>query len=564
MNVRTATPHNQASQIRIPARLLWKFGVTFVIIAALLYSPVATNFNLTQTGQAAIPANVSLTCQPYVQVNNHAFDLGTGGNSDYASEEGFEVLVFNRQLYVGMEADNSLGARLWRTKAGVAIPASQADWEEVAADANGYPFGISEITQNDHIDSLAEFNGYLFASTANGGSSTYGTLVFRSPSGDPGSWENAIAAYGAGFGSVENTNFKDMIEFQGHLCGGTQNWSTGAQVWCTPDGITWEQKNTSGFGHSSQDIYNVEVWSSYVYNGALYFGVQNQGQLRSNPADDAAKIFRTQDISGTPTWTEVYSGPSGSTRADILGELDGYLYVATRGANGIVILRSPTGNSGSWEQVNLEGMDGDANNTGTVVDGAATHNGALYVAVSNTAQGFELWRTTGRLQAGSSLVNWEQVGGNGLTDTHNVHAQLIPYNGYFYVWTSNYTSGQQVLQTECGYEQTLPVSQTNFDYVFDPLINAAIRFGALGTVTQVTVKAYPGAWDSDGVVVNGVVPVKRHYTVSVNGAGYSADVVLGYDQQEFDESNIVSESTTYQALWTGDSWGGLQQCDRLI
>jgi len=66
MNVRTATPHNQASQIRIPARLLWKFGVTFVIIAALLYSPVATNFNLTQTGQAAIPANVSLTCQPYV------------------------------------------------------------------------------------------------------------------------------------------------------------------------------------------------------------------------------------------------------------------------------------------------------------------------------------------------------------------------------------------------------------------------------------------------------------------------------------------------------------------
>ncbi len=49
--------------------------------------------------------------------------------------------VYQDRLYLGMEADNSLGARLWRTKVGIAYPGDQADWEEVAADANGLPFG---------------------------------------------------------------------------------------------------------------------------------------------------------------------------------------------------------------------------------------------------------------------------------------------------------------------------------------------------------------------------------------------------------------------------------------
>ncbi|MCD6345070.1 MAG: hypothetical protein J7M17_05675, partial [Anaerolineae bacterium] len=47
--------------------------------------------------------------QGWTPVNEGAFGLGTGADSSYRSEEGFEVLVYNGRLYVGMEADNSLG-----------------------------------------------------------------------------------------------------------------------------------------------------------------------------------------------------------------------------------------------------------------------------------------------------------------------------------------------------------------------------------------------------------------------------------------------------------------------
>jgi len=57
------------------------------------------------------------TAKPWVQVNDGAFGLGdpSGQNPPYSSEDGFEVTVFNDQLYVGMEGDNQYGARVWRT-----------------------------------------------------------------------------------------------------------------------------------------------------------------------------------------------------------------------------------------------------------------------------------------------------------------------------------------------------------------------------------------------------------------------------------------------------------------
>lgn len=394
-------------------------------------------------------------CTDWVQVNDDAFGLDSGGS--YTNEEGFEVLVFNDQLYLGMEADNSLGARLWRTKAGVTMPASQADWEEVVADASGLPFGLPNVAQNDHIDSLAAFNGYLYASTANRGNSTLGTRVFRSASGDPGSWSDALVHIDrdgdgvsevisdtAGFGDLNNTNFKDMQVFQGWLCGSTYNLSSGAQVWCTADGTTWTQKNTNGFG----DPDNFGIGSAEVFRGALYVGMQSQG-AGSGEADDVGRLFRTNDLNGLPTWTEVYSGTAGSFRVDILGSLGGYLYIATRSPDGIVILRSASGDPGSWTQVNQAGMDGDADNFTAVVDGAAVYNGALYVAVANMAGGFQLWRTAGIWKEARATVDWTWVGPDGLGDPSNISSQLIPFNGYLYAWTTNYASGQQVLRANC-------------------------------------------------------------------------------------------------------------------
>ncbi len=210
-----------------------KAGFFFIIVLVLAAGPV----------KSETPGK----CSDWSPANEGAFGLGTGVDNNYDQEEGFELVVYKEQLYVGMEADNSLGARIWRTKAGITVPINQDDWEEVAADANSKPFGVDNVTQNDHIDSLVEFKGYIYASTANGGNSTFGTRIFRSSTGNPGSWEDSIGGLSPGFGDVNNTNFKDMIVFRSGgtdwLCGGTHNSTTGAQVWCTTDGTSWTKKN---------------------------------------------------------------------------------------------------------------------------------------------------------------------------------------------------------------------------------------------------------------------------------------------------------------------------------
>ncbi len=388
-------------------------------------------------------------CQPFRQVNEDAFGLGGGEDGTFLNEEGFEVEVFQGQLYLGMEADNSLGVRLWRSRAGVYAPNSQADWEEVAADSQGYPFGNPNLEQDDHVDSLAEFDGFLYVSTANRGLTQWGSNLYRSPSGDPNSWQNVLEELGAGFGNAANVNFKDMIRFQGYLCGGTQNWMDGAQVWCSQDGLKWVQKNRSGFGEHHPNPSNSGIWSSMVFRNALYFGVRNNGLSFVDPSDDVGKLFRTLKLDGNPSWEEIFSSQAApQNRVDLLGELDGYLYIATRSPQGVIVYRSPSGDSGSWQAVSLPGINGNPNNLQVHVDGAVVYDRRLYVAVSNMTSGLQLWRTQGALQQ-TQLVDWERIGGDGLGDADNVRAELAVFNYHLYAWVTNYHSGQKVLRSHC-------------------------------------------------------------------------------------------------------------------
>ena len=237
---------------------------------------------------------------------------GLGEHSGlYTGQEAFDLTVYNGRLYVGMEGRAC--ARVWRTRSGVSAPSTQADWEQVVS--NGFD-GTTDCavtpptTDNDHIDSLEPFHGYLYASTAMQTSDKRGTQVWRSASGDAGTWTRVNEP---GFGLRTNENFKDMIEFAGLLCGGTGNAgsgagaadeSAGAQVWCT-DGITlhpsrpgqlvWTQRNVDGFGH----VENIKIWSSATHGNALYFGAEAVGQNGS--------LWRTRDIDNPKAWEMVFS-----------------------------------------------------------------------------------------------------------------------------------------------------------------------------------------------------------------------------------------------------------------
>lgn len=485
-------------------------------------------------------------CSNWTPVNDPAFGLGTGDDDDYSAEEGFEVLTFRDRLYVGMEADNSMGARIWRTGAGVAIPQTQSDWEEVIADGEGRPFGVDDTLQVDHIDSIAAFKDTIYASTANrSGSSPGGTLVFRSSTGDAGTWEQVNRA---GFGDTNNGNFKDMRTFTVNgtewLCGGTGNDVDGAEVWCTQDGTTWEKKNAGGFGNPSNSL----IASTAVFEGVLYVGVSN--------TDDAGSVWRTPNLK---EWEKVYTAIDHS-RVEVAGVLNDELYIAEGAADGrygleppMRVFRSAGGDAGTWQEVGTR-IGHDENNARTIVDGATVYNGHLYISTMNNVSGAEVWRTDG--------TTWTHVtaGNEGFGDTDTFAAELIPFNGYLYAWTSNYAQGQRVRRTKCPYQRTVEITKTNESYALDAPLYATLNFSDRGNVNTVTVSAYPDAWATEP---DSTRPVKRHYELHADGDTFTATITLGYTDAELVAAG-GSESNVYLARWTGDTWEPCPQNKRSL
>ena|GEM_PF-1116895 len=472
-------------------------------------------------------------CVPWLPVNDPAFSLGTGADSDYTAEEGFEVLVAGERLYVGMEADNSLGARLWRTRSGVVVPQDQSDWEEVAADGNGLPFGVAHTAQADHIDSLAEFDGAIYASLANRTGTISGTLVFRSPSGASGSWTQVIAP---GFGSLENGNFKDMLVFNtggaAWLCGGTANEKDGAQVWCTQDGFLWQQKNASGFGDPANEL----ITSLEVFQGALYAGLTNR---------QAGTLWRSSDLL---TWTQVYTATNRPS-VSLAGGFNGQMYIAEGALDGrlpgdpaLRVLRSPSGDPNTWSEVG-SAIRADLNNTRTIVDGAALYNTGLYLSTMNNDTGVEIWRTT-------DGANWQQVNPDGFGNSSTFAAELVPFNGYLYAWASDYALGQRVYRSNCPLVETQAISGNGL-YNFTS-VGAQIDF-LDASLDQVQVQVSPGAFPT---AQTESLPVQRFYKLLASPAvaDFTADLTLSYAQGEFDASDIGDEGTTFLTRWDGSQW----------
>jgi len=220
------------------------------------------------------PGTYAGPCKPWVQVNDPAFGLGdpSGQSPPYAGEEGFEVAVFAGCLYLGMEADNLYGARVWRTRPGVRVAAGQGDWQQVVHDAFG------DVANNDHIDSLEVLGGALYASTAQRDANRDGTEVWRSDDGITWTQVNTD-----GFGMAANENLKDLARFSVSgstcLCGGTLNAQAGAQVWCTTGTLQgagpqllWTQVNADGFGTTD----TIKVWSTGVFSDRFYVGMERQ------------------------------------------------------------------------------------------------------------------------------------------------------------------------------------------------------------------------------------------------------------------------------------------------
>ena len=165
-----------------------------------------------------------------------------------------------------------------------------------------------------------------------------------------------------------------MITFAGLLYAGTYNQTSGAQVWRTADGDSWEQIIPDGFGNPN----NVEISSMAIHRATLYAATRDRG--------DGGELWRTYDGFN---WFKVDSWPAAAQAACMVVH-DGSLFIGTAGEEGAEVWSSRDGVH--WVHCNDPGF-GDAGNKSTLAAGGF-HN-QLYVATSNPSRGAVTYRTSG-------------------------------------------------------------------------------------------------------------------------------------------------------------------------
>jgi len=298
------------------------------------------------------------------QVVSGGFGDSTNVGVDWFAE-------FNGYLYAGTWNDSgsgSNGGQIWRSATG-----DSGSWEQVVN--NGFGDSV-----NSDIMTLAGFNGYLYAGTWRSDTGVHGAEIWRSSTGNTGSWARVVSD---GFnGDSSNRATLSMEVFDGYLYAATDNGNTGGETWRTSGGATWTQANADGFG----DAANTRVVSLEVFDDKLYAGTWNSA--------DGGEIWRTAN--GT-SWERVMSGGFGNVDNSDIASLitfDGGLYVIVGNFDtGPEVWRSSTGNTGSWQK----GIDtGFGGGRAAAVDWdniTAVFDGNLYVGTFTWGNGGgRVWR----------------------------------------------------------------------------------------------------------------------------------------------------------------------------
>jgi len=273
---------------------------------------------------------------------------------------------------------------------------------------------------NESVLALIQVLGnYLYAGTGN---STTGGELWRTPDGT--TWTQV---YTDGFGTADNREIWPGTVFAGYLYVGTTNDTSGGQIWRSNDGLTWTMVISAGFA----DVNNMRVGAMISFGDHLYASTGN--------GVTGAEVWRTPD---GPSWTQVDAdgfGDANNREMLSMTVFDGYLYVAAQnGDTGCEIWRTPDGTT--WTQANADGF-GDAGNQWPWL---AEFEGYLYAGMANETTGGQVWRSL-------DGTTWTQVIDNGFGDPNNSYiGHFIRLAGRFYATTTNWTTGAEVWRTNDG------------------------------------------------------------------------------------------------------------------
>ncbi len=211
--------------------------------------------------------------------NNDWTQVTTGGFGDSSNVAIDAFEVFNNQLYAGTwnqpDSNHTNGGQIWRSP--TAAPGS---WERVANN------GINDPV-NGEVMSLRAFNGFLYAGTWSYNTASHGGEIFRSDTGNDGSWTEVFSDTLPSHHRQEAV--MTMEVFSNTLYAGMTDFNLGAELWRTTNGTTWTQANQDGFG----DALNTRIISLEVFNNQLYAGVQTYDSVLE--VSHGGQIWRSPD-----------------------------------------------------------------------------------------------------------------------------------------------------------------------------------------------------------------------------------------------------------------------------
>jgi PKD repeat protein/sugar lactone lactonase YvrE len=239
--------------------------------------------------------------------------------------------VFNGNLYWGVaDWTQTVGGRIWRTD-GTTIT-------EVVGDGFG---------DSDNMDpgGLAVLGNAIYASI----DIPNGYQIWRSESGDSGSWSKVFEMTKDGIGTLDG-----LIVLDDHLFFTAQNEPYGMQVWMTADGDTWQQIGYEGFGDSNNSS---SEWSNSlsVFNGRFYIGVRNTAnasEIWSYEPEIAADFSADPSVGIAPLEVTFTNTSSGTLTASLWDFGDGFTSTDTNpvhtynnaGASTVTLTASSFGN----------------------------------------------------------------------------------------------------------------------------------------------------------------------------------------------------------------------------
>jgi sugar lactone lactonase YvrE len=323
----------------------------------------------------------------YNSAGNGAQMWRTGSNWTAAITPGFGItrniginhlLPFNSQLYAGVRNDTT-GASVYRSSDG-------STWNPVETGGFGDP-------NTSGVYRFAVFNNQIYAGTSIF-TTTHGAEIWRSPSGDSGTWERVVAN---GFDHRNHCIIRTSEVHNGYLYFGTQNVDTSTYM-TTTGGIVirsntgnngeWTKVMTEGFGN----INNAAISGLASFNGYLYASTSRWDWA-------GIEVWRCQTCDSPGSWQKVVDNGFGNRDnwgISTLQIFNSQLYLVTGSGTGIEVWRSSTGNSGEWMQVHAGGF-GNSNNASPYYNNVTVFNNALYIGTNNSANGAQVWQMLNQL-----------------------------------------------------------------------------------------------------------------------------------------------------------------------